>query len=75
MRADAADTAVLNDRGQEQSLLYDAFISCGHRAAAHGVQRGLHHKQQDALAGRADRRAGGRSCWVPWWWGGRASLR
>ena len=61
MRAVAADTPALSDRGQGQSLLYDAFISCGHddRAAAYGVQRGLHHKQQDALAGRADRRAGG----------------
>ena len=29
MRAGAAETAVLSDRGHEQSLLYDAFISCG----------------------------------------------
>ena len=44
MRADAADTPGLNDPGQEQSFLYDAFISYDHddRPVAHGIQRGLH---------------------------------
>ena len=44
MRADTADVPELNDRGQEQSFLYDAFISYDHddRPVAHGIQRGLH---------------------------------
>ena len=44
MRADAADTPALSDRGQEQSFLYDAFISYDHddQPVARGIQRGLH---------------------------------
>jgi len=44
MRADTADAPELNDRGQDKSFLYDAFISYDHddRPAAHGIQRGLH---------------------------------
>ena len=44
MRADATDAPELNDRAQEQSFLYDAFISYDHddRPVAHGIQRGLH---------------------------------
>ena len=38
MRADATDAPELNDRAQEKSLLYDAFISYDHddRAVAAG---------------------------------------
>ena len=44
MRADTADAPELNDRGQDNSYLYDAFISYDHddRPVAHGIQRGLH---------------------------------
>ena len=44
MSADAAVTPALNDRGQAQSFLYDAFISYDHddRPVALGIQRGLH---------------------------------
>jgi hypothetical protein len=44
MRADAADTPALNDPGQQQPFLYDAFLSYDHddRPVAHGIQRGLH---------------------------------
>ena len=44
MRSDAADAPQLNDRAQEQSFAYDAFISYDHddRAVAYGIQRGLH---------------------------------
>ena len=44
MRADTADAPELNDRGQDKSFLYDAFISYDHddRPVAHGIQRGLH---------------------------------
>lgn len=44
MRADAADAPQLNDRGKEQSFLYDAFLSYDHddRPVAYGIQRGLH---------------------------------
>ncbi|HSZ31051.1 MAG TPA: toll/interleukin-1 receptor domain-containing protein [Pseudonocardiaceae bacterium] len=44
MRADSADASELDERSQEQSYLYDAFISYHHhdRPVAHGIQRGLH---------------------------------
>ena len=44
MRADTADAPELNDRGQEQSFLYDAFLSYDHddRPVAPGIHRGLH---------------------------------
>ena len=44
MRADTANAAELNDRGQDKSFAYDAFISYDHddRPVAHGIQRGLH---------------------------------
>jgi WD40 domain-containing protein/TIR domain-containing protein len=44
MRADGADTPTLNYGEQEQSFLYDAFLSYDHddRAVAYGIQRGLH---------------------------------
>ena len=44
MRADTADAPEVNNRGQDKSFLYDAFISYDHddRAVAHGIQRGLH---------------------------------
>jgi hypothetical protein len=44
MRADTADAPEANNRGQDKSFLYDAFISYDHddRPAAHGIQRGLH---------------------------------
>ena len=44
MRADATDTPAVNDRGHQQSYVYDAFLSYDHddRAAAYGIQRGLH---------------------------------
>ena len=44
MRAYAADAPQPMAQGQQQSFLYDAFISYDHddRAVAHGIQRGLH---------------------------------
>jgi hypothetical protein len=44
MRADAADAPQRNAQGQQQSFLYDAFLSYDHddRAVAYGIQRGLH---------------------------------
>ena len=44
MRVDTADAPELNDRGQDKSFLYDAFISYDHddQPVAHGIQRGLH---------------------------------
>ena len=44
MRADAADTTALDDRGQGKAFSYDAFISYDHddRPVAYGIQRGLH---------------------------------
>src|SRR6476659_1102994 len=43
MRAYAADAPQPMAQGQQQSGLYDAFISYDHddRAVAHGIQRGL----------------------------------
>jgi hypothetical protein len=44
MRTDAADAPQLNAQVQQQSFLYDAFLSYNHddRAVAYGIQRGLH---------------------------------
>ena len=44
MRAGAADTPSLEDRGHQEPYLYDAFLSYDHddHAVAEGLQRGLH---------------------------------